>query len=766
MSFRAHRPSPCRPTVLFAFAAGVALLQLLPALPDIPFGLFLLPALAVLLRFPRLAVPAAVLCGLAFAGLSADGTLARRLPLQDSGGRGQALVRIVDLPRLGEDGWQFDAEIVESADFPRLHGERVKLAWYRTPERLASGDVWRFELLLRTPNGVRNPGGFDAELRALQKRWAAQGYVRGQARRVGNDGGNDALRERLSQRIAAALPGRDARFVRAFALGDTRFLQEDDWEVLRRTGITHLIAISGFHVGIVALFAIYGVSGLYRLFPALGLRLPRPMASTVAAVIAAGGYTALAGFAVPTVRTALMIAVFMAHRLLHRTGTVTQAVAMSMAAILLWDPFALLASGFWLSFGGVLALVAFMPRAEAGLLTPFLRAQWICTLALLPLTLAFFGQVSLISPAVNLLAIPLISLVIVPLALIGCAFAFLPGLAAAFWGLSAWLMALFWQGLLWLQQWPGTAVFLPEAGLAAVLAAMLGAGLCLLPAGVPGRWLGLPLMLPLLYPALPDIHPQTVRVAMIDVGQGLSVLVRTRTHALLYDTGAGREKGFNRGESTVLPALRALGVGRLDKIVISHGDNDHAGGLSAIRNGIAVGRVEASGDAVSPCRAGASWQWDGVRFSYLWPESAVAGSDNDASCVLRIEAGARTLLLTGDIGERAESALVERHGDGLRAELMTVPHHGSATSSTAEFLDAVHPQWALASSGFQNRFRHPRAEVVARYRERGATVLNSAAEGWVELAGGPDGWRLQRREREQARRYWSRPVPPEARDGH
>ena len=766
MTERAHRPSPCRPTVLFAFAAGVALLQIFPVLPDIPFGFFLLTALASTILLPRMAVPAAVLCGLAFAGLCADGALTRRLPLESSGDRGQAVVHIVDLPRQAEGAWQFEGEIIDSDAFPRLRGERVKLAWYRTPERPAAGDVWRFELRLRTPNGVRNPGGFDAEMRALQKGWAAQGYVRGQAQRLGNNGGIDVLRERLSQRIASALPDRDARFVRALALGDTRHLTEDDWDVLRRTGITHLIAISGFHVGIVALFAIYGVSGLYRLFPALGLRLPRPMGSAMAAISAAAGYAALAGFAVPTVRTAVMIAVFMAHRLLYRTGTVAQAVALSMAAILLWDPFALLASGFWLSFGGVLALVAFMPRAEPGLLRPFLRAQWICTLMLLPLTVAFFGQATWVAPAVNLLAIPLISLVVVPLALAGCLFVFLPELAAVFWGLSAWLMAMLWQGLLWVQQWPGTALFLPEAGMAAVLSAMLGAVLCLLPSGMPGRWLGVPLMLPLFWPVMPDIPHQTVRVAMIDVGQGLSVLVRTRDHALLYDTGAGRENGFSRGESTVLPALRALGVPRLDKVVISHGDNDHAGGLPAIRNGMAVGRIDTSGDATSPCRAGDSWRWDGVDFRYLWSESPDSDSDNADSCVLHIQAGARSMLLTGDIDAGAERALLERHGAGLRAELMTIPHHGSATSSTAEFLDAVRPQWALASSGFQNRFRHPRAEVIDRYRMRGVAVLNSAAEGWVELEAGSAGWRLHRREREQARRYWSRPTPREAREGY
>ena len=244
------------------------------------------------------------------------------------------------------------------------------------------------------------------------------------------------------------------------------------------------------------------------------------------------------------------------------------------------------------------------------------------------------------------------------------------------------------------------------------------------------------------------------------------MLVRTGNHALLYDTGAGRENGFSRGESTVLPALRALGVRRLDKVVVSHGDNDHAGGLPAIRRGIPIGAVEAAGDADSPCRAGASWRWDGVRFSYVWPPPGSSDDDNGHSCVLRIQAGARSVLLTGDIDAEAEQALLARDGAALHAELMSVPHHGSATSSSAEFLDAVRPHHALVSTGFQNRFRHPRAEVIDRYRMRNIPVLNSVAEGWVELAGDPAGWHVQRRERMDGRRYWSRPVPREAREGH
>ncbi|MFZ9364198.1 MAG: ComEC/Rec2 family competence protein, partial [Arenimonas sp.] len=364
---------------------------------------------------------------------SAGMALAQRLPVAESGGRGQIIAEIRDLPQQDRDQWQFEAEVRQSEEFPSLVGRRIKLAWYRTQTQLKPGDVRHLDVTLRTPNGVYNPGGFDAEQRALQKRWAAQGYVREEIGHLGHRITIDRFRDSLSGQIRRQLGDPRARFVTALALGDTRLLQDEDWELLRITGITHLIAISGFHVGMVALAAGWLVFGLYRLWPAFALRLPQPLATAWAAMLAAGLYTAIAGFALPTVRTALMIAAFMACRLLGRHCSVIQAVALSMAVMLLWDPISILTPGFWLSFGGVLLLIAFMPRQDGqGILRPFLRAQWVASFGLLPLTVGFFGQSTLIGPAVNLLAIPWISLVVVPLALLGCVFSGFPAIPGAF----------------------------------------------------------------------------------------------------------------------------------------------------------------------------------------------------------------------------------------------------------------------------------------------------------------------------------------------
>lgn len=762
------------PFHLFAFALGVAVLQRMPALPDAGLCLFLMAVSGFLFfRYPRHGMLPAFFFGALFAAWTASGVLSQRLALSESGSRGEITAAITDLPQRRQDQWQFEAEVIDSADFPALAGRRVKLAWYRTNAVLVPGNIHRFEVTLRTPNGVYNPGGFDAEQRALQKRWAAQGYVRHAISAEGHRVTIDRIRDALSGQIRRQIGDRQARFVSALALGDTRLLDDADWEILRRTGITHLIAISGFHVGMVALSAAWLVLAVYRVLPTLGLRLPQPKAAAWAAIAAAWAYTAFAGFALPTVRTALMIAVFMSCRLLGRRCTVIHAVALSMTAMLLWDPLAILAPGFWLSFGGVLFLVAFMPgQSGSGMLRPFLQAQWVASLGLLPLSLGFFGQTTLVGPLVNLLAIPWISLVVVPLALLGCLFAGIAPIAEGFWHSAAALMQWLWVLLQWLQALPWSSRMLPEAGLPALLLAMFGVCLFLLPRQVPGRRLGLLLMLPILFPK-PDVIPEgQLRVAMIDVGQGTSVLVRTHRHALLYDAGPGLPGGFSRGESTVLPALRALDVQRLHRVVISHGDNDHAGGLAAIRNGIRVDHIEASRQALPKeipyreCLAGDHWQWDGVEFAYLWPVSRHAGGDNDRSCVLSVKSGQRRILLTGDISSAAETQLLERYGNELNAEIMLVPHHGSAGSSSDPFIAAVRPRIALISSGFQNRFRHPRREVVARYRSHGALTVNSVETGWAELAGTPTGWAWTHRSRFDDRRYWLRATPEDAVTGY
>lgn len=753
-----------RPLNLFAFALGVAVLQRFPVLPDIAFSFILMVVTGLLfLTLRRAATPAAFLFGIALAAWSAGSALSQRLSVAESGRRGHVIVEIADLPQHRDNQWQFEASVRQSAEFPELAGHRVKLAWYRTQAQLKPGDIRHFEVTLRTPHGVYNPGGFDAEQRALQKRWVAQGYVRKEIARIGKRATIDRYRDALAEQIREQIGDARARFVIALAIGDTRLLQDADWDLLRRTGITHLIAISGFHVGMVALSAVWFMFGIYRLCPGLGLRFPLPLANAWASMAAAGLYTALAGFALPTVRTALMIAVLMACRLLGRHCTVTHAVALSMAVILLWDPVGILAPGFWLSFGGVLLLIAFMPESRhQGLLRPFLRAQWVASIGLMPLTLGFFGQTTLLGPLVNLVAIPWISLVVVPMALLGCLFACIPVIAEWFWQCAAMFMQVLWMLLQWVGSLSWSSRMLPESGLIAIIVGLAGACLFLMPRQVPGCRLGALLMLPMLFPKMDTVSEMQVRVAMMDVGQGTAVLVRTKRHALLYDTGAGVPGGFSRGESTVLPALRAIGIDRLHKVVVSHGDNDHAGGLAAVRDGIAIDRIEASPGALPAevphheCIAGQHWQWDGVHFIYLWPIDRKGENDNDQSCVLLVRGGGRSVLLTGDISAAAEARLSALYGKRMRAELVLVPHHGSGGSSSEDFISAVQPRIALISSGFQNRFRHPRTEVLERYRSAGSAVHNTVDLGWTELTGTPEGWVWSHRARQDERRYWLR----------
>jgi competence protein ComEC len=707
--------------------------------------------------------------GFCYASVMAGYVLSHRMPLQQSGSTGTAIVEIIGLPEEGEQRWRFQGRLLASDDFSGLLGRTITLSWYRTHTVIQPGDVWRFQVLLRTPNGVLNPGGHDAEQHALRQRIAAQGYVKGHAERISAHASIDRFRHRLSQNISKSLPVEQARFVQALALGDTRGLSAGDWELMRHTGITHLIAISGFHVGMVAVFAVWCFSGAYHVFPRIALRMTRITASAWVSMLAAWAYTALAGFAIPTVRTALMISVFMLCRLLFRHVAIGQAVCLSLLAILLMDPLSILSPGFWLSFCGVLSLILFMPdNRHGGVLKPFVRAQGVVSLALLPISIGFFNQTTVIGPLVNLLAIPWISLLVVPLALLGCLIAWLPAASSILWQGAAWSMQGLWSLLIVAQNQNWAVFYSAEPSIAIILLALLGAAVCLLPNGVPCKWLGLFLLLPMLDPKPVDIPQGQIRVAMIDVGQGLSMLIRTRQHALLYDTGAGNGRGFSRGESAVLPALRSMQVSRLDKVVISHSDNDHSGGLPAIQTGMPIDGLQASYrlQGASLCRAGQHWTWDGVRFQYLWPRDGSSTNDNDKSCVLRIVAGGRSLLLTGDISRSVETQLLAAYGPLLASEIIVVPHHGSRTSSSAEFLRAVNPKLALVSSGFQNRFRHPNLQVVQRYRMQGAELVNSVENGWTELEGGPNGWRWLLRARIDSGRYWHRNPLQDAAESH
>lgn len=752
-----------------ALVLGISIATWSPALVPLPLRWLLLLAGAVLwLRGDRWRWLGALLVGIGWLSLHMGWVLAAQL--SPDVGRTQFTVRgtVVSLPEHEQRRSRFRFRVDGGADMPEhLRGCLLQLAWHddfatRTPgPRMAlhAGEVWQLRVRLRAPRGLVNPGGFDSERHAVAQRLCATGAVRAvAARRVASASGLQAWRERMAARIADAVVSPSSRHVRALALGDTRGLGEADWQRLRATGLTHLIAISGFHVGMVALCGAWGMAGLWRLFPMLGRRWPRPQAAAAGAFGVALGYAAVAGFALPTVRTVVMIGVVVLARLWRRPSGVLGGLALAAVAVLLVDPLSILLPGFWLSYAGVAWLAACLPE-RSHWLRGFFSAQWVATLGLLPLTVLLFGQASMVGPLANLVAIPWWSLVVVPLALLGTALeALWAGVGALPWRLSAWCFDLSWPLFEALAGSRFALWWLPEPAWFALPLALLGALWMLLPAGVPGRALAVLLWLPLLLPAQERPEEGAFEMVVLDVGQGLSVLLRTREHVLLYDTGPAARDGFDAGERVVVPALHALGVRHLDRLVLSHGDMDHAGGLGAVRAALPVLHLAGPpglplGDGAGHCAQGQSREWDGVRFSFLHPGPAFPYLRNESSCVLRVQGRHGAALLTGDIGDVIEQGLVRRMADALRADVVLVPHHGSAGSSTPAFVAASGARLALIGAGHGNRFGHPRADVVARWQQSGAEVLNTADSGAVRVWLGPDGLQL-REQRLWRRRAW------------
>jgi competence protein ComEC len=754
-----------------ALLGGTLALLLASRLLPCGAAVLLLPGAAALATRRRagLRLAGIALLGVALAALHAAHALSLHVPVTLEG---QALFvqgSIVDLPVHDARRTRFEF-LVDDADTQpdALRGKRLRLSWYAedpaSREALRAGSRWRLPVRVRAPRGLRNPGGGDAERHALVARIAGTGSVLepALAEPLAPSVGIVAWREAMSERIAAAVPSASSRYVRALALGDTRALTDEDWTRLRAAGLTHLIAISGFHVGLVAGFFALLAAGVWWCMPSLGLWLPRAHAAGIGALLGAFAYAAMTGWALPTLRTAVMIAVLVAARALRRRHRTVDALAVACIVLILLDPLGVLTAGFWLSFAGVAWLLWCMPpavdRRPAGMLRGLVLAQAVATLGLLPLTVVLFGQASLAGPLANLAAVPWWSLVVIPLGLLGLlADSLHAGWGDSLWRLAAWAFDLLWPGLAWFADSPLAMAWLPESRWFALPLALLGAVWLMMPRGLPARPLALLLWLPLLWPPKQLPAPGEVELTVIDVGQGLAVLVRTANRSLLYDMGPALPDGFDAGERAVAPALRGLGVRRLDAAIISHGDHDHAGGWLAVARAVPVATVLAPQGSPAPgigtCRAGQAWTWDGVVFRMLHPTPWFPYLGNEASCVLRIESRHGSILLTGDVGEYVEQRLLSDQPDPLRNEIVVVGHHGSAGSSIAPFVQATGARLALVSSGAGNRFNHPRPAVVARWCAAGAEVLDTARSGAIRAWLGADG--LQVREWRRARpRLW------------
>lgn len=764
---------------LLAFALGVGVYHL----PAAPLSWSLLAWIGVLALaaalWTRSLAPIALAAGLAWAAFSACTLLCA--PFPDEFARKDLVVegRIHDLPDadLRRSRFLLQVEQLRDAERPLDFSGLIRLSWYRDVPPLRAGQRWRLHVRLKPAHGFANPGGFDFERWLFAQGIGATGSVRLGERAVLLDEGpggqwlarlRQGLRERLRSALAGA-PGVD--LVVALVLGDRSGLTPERWGVLRRTGTGHLIAISGLHIGLVAGVVFFLGRWLWSRSSSLCERLAAPRAAAVGAMLAALVYSGLAGFAVSTQRALIMLAVLLGALLLMRTPRPFAALALALVGVLAVDPHAVLSAGFWLSFGAVAVLLHALTRrvGAAGFVWRWVRPQWAVALGLLPLLLWLFGRASLVAPAVNLVVVPLFGLLL-PAVLVAAGLSLACGID---WPLIQ-LAALLDAGVRLLggvAEHPLSSLTLGARPTWVWLAALLGMLLLLGPRGLPGRWLA-PLMLaPLLLVKPPSPPPGQAWLTLLDVGQGLAVAVRTAAHVLVYDTGPRFPSGFNTGDAVVVPFLQDQGVRRVDQLVVSHGDRDHAGGVEALLARLEVGEMLAGepgelGDLaasasvpVRPCRAGQRWVWDGVIFEILYP--SVAGEEgNNASCVLRVSVGGTAVLLPGDIEARVERVLVRERGGDLQARVLVAAHHGSATSSSAEFLQTVRPDWVLFAAGYANHFGFPAAPVRERVDAVGSASLATGISGAISFRLLADGalegpWE----HREHHRRLWTHRPP-------
>ncbi|WP_260960890.1 DNA internalization-related competence protein ComEC/Rec2 [Pseudomonas citri] len=746
-------------TGLIALALGLLAPVFFPALPSL--WLVVAMALLALTVLPFRTYPLGFfLLGVVWTCLSAQWALDDRLPAALDGETRWVEGRVVGLPQQGDGVVRF--ELADAQARRTRLPSTIRLAWFAGPP-VSSGERWRVAVKLKRPAGLLNPDGFDHEAWLLSRGIGATGSVKaGYLLQPPRGAWRDGVRQALAR---VDTQGRSGALA-ALVLGDGTGLSRADWQVLQDTGTVHLLVISGQHIGLLAGLVYLLVAGAARhgLWPARLAWLPWACALAFTAAL---GYGLLAGFEVPVRRACAMIGLVLLWRLRFRQADPWWAWLLALTGVLLFDPLASLRPGFWLSF----AAVAVLMFTFGGRLGPWrwwqswTRAQWLVAVGLCPLLLILGLPISLSGPLVNLLAVPWISLLVLPLALLGTASLPVPFLGEGLLWLAGGLLDLLFKGLALVA---GRMPAWIPASIPwwAWLLAALGAFLLLLPKGVPLRLLGWPMLLLMVVPPREEVPQGQAEIWQLDVGQGLAVLVRTRRHSLLYDAGP-RFGDADVGARVVLPTLHKLGVRGLDVMLLSHADADHAGGAQAVRNGLPTGRV-ISGDPVGlpgelraePCDSGERWEWDGVRFT-LWRWTS-ARESNQKSCVLLVEAGGERLLLTGDIDTHAERALLDSPL-AVPIQWLAAPHHGSRSSSSMALLAGLAPHSVLISRGRGNAFGHPHPQVLARYRRAGIDIYDSAEQGAIRLRlGAFESPRTQAGQR----RYWRDPPPAGPAHGH
>lgn len=727
---------------LWGLALGLLALTCLPALP--PWWWPALVAAALLAaswRWHRL-LPMALFCaGLGWSVFYANRALESRLPPAWEGQTLEVIGRVVDLPEATSDGglrFRLQAEceptLEEGCGWARLR-------WQLTAREglvLRPGERWVFSARLKRPHGFASPGAFDYEGWLLQEGVGATGYVL-EGRRLAPAGFSiDAYRLAIRERFQRSFGSQpEAGVLLALLTGDRALVPDAAWERYAATGVTHLMAISGPHITLIAVIVAFLVRLLLARIPGLALRLPLQSLSLLAGFAAALAYSLLAGFSLPTQRTLIMLGVVVWALWRRRELSAFAVLLRALVLVLLVQPLAVHAAGFWLSFMAVaLLMLLAWPRHGEPFWREFGRSQLIVTFGLLPLTLAVFARLSLVSPLANVLAIPLITFVVVPLGWLGLLLGLVwPAAGQGCWQAGIWVLQGLDGVLGQMASWSWSSFYwtLPPWGLLWLGLAM---ACLLLPRGLPGRYLLPFFLLPLCWGREP-LPEGAWRFALLDVGQGLATVVQTRNHVLVYDTGPRLGPSADSGGRVLLPYLRWAGVGRIDTLLLSHNDADHTGGAASLLAGLPAKLVlGAAPEGLPPglnhraCLAGQGWTWDGVRFEMLYPRFGLESlPDNERSCVLRISGAGHSLLLPGDLERLGEAALEEGDAGALKADLLVLAHHGSATSSGASFLGAVQAREALVSAGYRNRFHHPSPQVLERLQSLATPVRSTVISG-------------------------------------
>ena len=735
-------------SIAFGALVGALSLQLFIELPP-QLCLLGLPLALLALCIKTLRLPAAVIVGFCWALWSAH-TIISATNGHELADHNVVLEGVVvQIPQWHERKIKLQLrvdKIAQSDGIPVATNFLASLIWrwsdHQAKPAVHAGDRWQLHSRLAIPHGLANPGGFDREAWMFEHGIAMTGTVIAGSTNNQLLGRPDWNINRYREHISDFFQHRNLHYpgiLAALVVGDRSHINDPQWDVLRSTGTTHLIAISGLHIGLIAGLIFFLVRKCWAYAGTLALWQPAQKVAALAAVIAALLYAGLAGFTIPTQRALIMTTVVLWSLMQNKRRAPSSVLAVAVLAVLVAQPLAVATQSFMLSFTAVAILLFTLGGAgkHRSKWLQAIRLQWMLNVGMLPVVAGIFAGVSLVAPIANIVAVPWIGFLVVPMVLLaGLCTELLPGFSMVLLSCADWMLGIIWQYLLTLSHLPLGYVYVAQRPVWMIVAALVGVVLMIAPRGIPARWLGMCWLAPSVLFTPPQPSFGRFDTTVLDVGQGLAVVVRTMSHALLFDSGP-RFGHADSGKDVILPYLRNQGVVQLDLMIISHADMDHIGGAKSVIGGIPVHKIVSSTPDRLPgarhCRRGTQWRWDGVTFRMMHPSDEIPWRGNNRSCVLHIASTQNSLLITGDIEALAEYSLLERYGKDLHSTILVAPHHGSTTSSTKPFVRAVSARVLVVPAGYRNRFGHPHADVIGRYMELGAKIFITGEQGAVRV---------------------------------